>query len=103
MCLGVLLLLDEHVDKDSIRTFPLARYAAEHWVSHARFKDVSTRIKNGMRLLFDTDKPHFAAWLWIPHLAESMGHHELAQKLLVYCVAEVNTLVYYTLAPSTHT
>ena len=41
--------------------FPLAVYAAEHWVRHAQFEDVASRI-NGMEDLFDLDKPYFAAW-----------------------------------------
>ena len=64
-CLGTLLRLDDRVDRDSIENFPLARYAAQYWPAHARMKDVSSRIKEGMERLFDADKPHFAAWLWI--------------------------------------
>ena len=64
-CLGVLLRLDDRVDLDSIEDFPLARYAAQYWPTHARVKDVSSRIKDGMERLFDADKPHFATWLWI--------------------------------------
>ena len=64
-CLGVLLRLDNQVDLDSIGNFPLARYAAQYWVTHARFEEVSSRIKDGMECLFDADKPHFATWLWI--------------------------------------
>ena len=64
-CLGVLLRLDDRVDDDNIESFPLARYAAEHWPTHARVENVSSRIKEGMECLFDTDKPHFATWLWI--------------------------------------
>ena len=34
-CLGVLLRLGELVDEDNVKgKFPLARYAAEHWVEH---------------------------------------------------------------------
>jgi hypothetical protein len=64
-CLGVLLRLDDHVDRDNIKNFPLAKYAAEHWTEHARFGGVASRIKDGMECLFDADRPHFAAWLWI--------------------------------------
>jgi hypothetical protein len=64
-CLGVLLRLDDHVDRDNIKSFPLAEYAAEHWTEHARFGGVASRIKDGMECLFDADRPHFAAWLWI--------------------------------------
>ena len=64
-CLWVLLRLDDRVDRDKIKNFPLAEYAAQHWVGHARFKGVSSHIKDGMGCLFDADKPHFSAWLWI--------------------------------------
>ena len=64
-CLGVLLQLDDRVDRDKIKSFPLAEYAARHWVKHARFKCVSSHIQDGMGCLFDADKPHLSAWLWI--------------------------------------
>ena len=64
-CLGVLLQLDDRIDHDSIKSFPLARYAAQYWPTHARIENVSSGIKDGMKCLFDADKPHFAAWLWI--------------------------------------
>jgi len=64
-CLGVLLRLDNRINRDNIKDFPLARYAAEHWVDHARFENVASLIKREMECLFDPDKPHFAAWLWI--------------------------------------
>jgi ankyrin repeat protein len=64
-CLGVLLRLDDRVDRDNIENFPLARYAARYWDTHARFENASSRIKDGLECLFDADKPHFATWLWI--------------------------------------
>ena len=64
-CLGVLLRLDDCVDRDNIKSFPLARYAAQYWPTHGRVETVSSRIKEGMVCLFDADKPHFATWLWI--------------------------------------
>ena len=64
-CLGVLLRLDNHVDRDSIKSFPLAQYAARYWPTHARVENVSSRIKDGMVCLFDADRPHFRTWLWI--------------------------------------
>ncbi|KAI9438060.1 hypothetical protein H4582DRAFT_232779 [Lactarius indigo] len=59
-CLGTLLRLDEHADAEE---FPLVEYAARHWVDHAQFEKVSTRVQDGMDDLFDSSKPHFAAWL----------------------------------------
>jgi ankyrin repeat protein len=71
-CLGVLLRLDDRVDRNSIKSFPLARYAAQYWPTHAREENVSSQIKDGMDHLFDADKPHFATWLWI---YDEWGHH----------------------------
>ena len=64
-CLGVLLQLDDRIDSGSMKSFPLARYAAQYWTRHALIENVSSRIKDGMECLFDADKPHFATWLWI--------------------------------------
>ncbi|KAH9973635.1 hypothetical protein BJV74DRAFT_889043 [Russula compacta] len=63
-CIGVLLRLDDGVDKTGVgQRFPLASYAARYWTSHGQFKDVSIRLRKGMEYLFDMDEPHFAAWL----------------------------------------
>ncbi|KAH9060233.1 hypothetical protein EDB87DRAFT_621040 [Lactarius vividus] len=59
-CLGTLLRLDEHSDA---KGFPLVKYAARHWMDHAQFEKVSTRVRDGMDDLFDSSKPYFAAWL----------------------------------------
>ena len=64
-CLGALLQLDDQIDSGNIKEFPLARYAAQYWVTHARFENASSRVKDGMERLFDANKPHFATWLWI--------------------------------------
>ena len=65
-CMGILLRLDEPAEDGSAKnSSPLALYAAEHWVSHAQFKDVSTRLRKEMDCLFDPDKPHFVLWLWL--------------------------------------
>jgi hypothetical protein len=64
-CLGILLHLDKNVTKDSLKKFPLAKYAAEQWVKHARFDSVSQSAEEGMKQLFDPRKPHLAVWVWI--------------------------------------
>src|SRR5216684_510015 len=64
-CLTVLLQLDEDVDKERLETFPLAFYAAEHWVDHAKYEDVVSQIQDLMGQLFDPSKPYLAAWTWI--------------------------------------
>ena len=64
-CLGVLLQLDDRIDRVGMKNFPLAQYAAQYWATHARIENLSWEIKDGMECLFDEDKPHFATWLWI--------------------------------------
>ena len=117
-CIGVLLRLDDRVDEDSSRTrFPLAGYAAEHWVKHAQFENVSSRIRKGMENLFNPDRPHFAAWRMLHEIdtrpsstsafhlfgrivgdwsatplyyAALCGFHDLAQHLIVNHPQHVN-------------
>ena len=63
-CLSVLLRLDKSVKRSDVGDmFPLARYAAEHWVAHAQDEKVSSCVRKAMEYLFDADKPYFAAWL----------------------------------------
>jgi ankyrin repeat protein len=65
-CLGVVLGLGDRIDRDKIKNgFPLALYAGQYWTTHAQFETVSSRIKDGMKRLFDADQPHFAIWLWL--------------------------------------
>ena len=64
-CLSVLSQLDYSMDQAEIQTFRMAEYAARHWAEHARFEDVSSYIGDGVDLLFDKDKPHFAIWVWV--------------------------------------
>ena len=47
-CLGTLLRLGDHVRYNIKDSFPLARYAAEHWMKHAQFEDVSSQLRKGM-------------------------------------------------------
>ena len=63
--LSVLLQLDDRIDKDSIRNFPLSGYAAQHWVDHGQFGNVSSTIQVAMERLFNPDQPYFSAWVWI--------------------------------------
>jgi hypothetical protein len=62
-CPGVLLQIQDDVEGCTPEDHPLARYAAEHWTTHAQFGEVSSRLHKGMKYLFDTNKPHFKAWL----------------------------------------
>ena len=63
--LSVLLQLNDKIDQNTIANFPLAPYATQHLVDHAQFRNVSSHIVEGMKLLFDPTKPHFAAWVWL--------------------------------------
>ncbi len=45
--------------------FPLAEYAAEHWMDHARFEDVSSHVQDDLNRLFDPRKHHLSVWVWI--------------------------------------
>src|SRR6266404_566987 len=64
-CLGVLLSFDGQVDKSVVENRPLSLYAAQHWVSHAKFEGVSSGVQDLMERLFDKDKPYLATWVWI--------------------------------------
>ena len=70
-CLATLLQLDEHAGKSGAKLSPLAKYAAHHWVDHAQFEKVSSRVREGMDDLFDGSKPHFAAWLQVHDIDEA--------------------------------
>jgi hypothetical protein len=108
-CLATLLRLDERAD--SAEGSPLIEYAVQHWVDHARFEKVSLRMRDGIDDLFDTTKPHFAAWLqvhdmdeyWDPFLIDSehgggsslyyaalSGIYDLAERLIMKHPEQVN-------------
>jgi hypothetical protein len=70
-CLAVLLELDEKVVKNRLDTFPLALYAAQNWVRHARYEDVASRMQGYMEDLFNPKKPHLAAWILLHDVARS--------------------------------
>jgi ankyrin repeat protein len=112
-CLGILLHLEENVTSDSLKTFPLAEYAAGLWVSHARLANMSADLQDGMKHLFDPRKRHFAVWVWIfdsaviwhrsersirpsqpqgscLHYAAFLGLHNLITFLVVECRQDVN-------------
>ena len=64
-CLGVLLHLDKGIPQGSLTDFPLAKYAAGHWMDHARFGDASSHVQDGMKRLFDPRNHHLSVWTWI--------------------------------------
>ena len=63
-CLSVLLRSDvRYIQSDVRDSFPLAGYAAEHWVAHAQDEKVSSCVRKAMEYLFDVNEPYFVAWL----------------------------------------
>ena len=63
-CMGILLHADDHAEQNDVgKSSPLAKYAAEHWVTHAQFQKVSSLLRQTMGYIFDPDKPYFMAWL----------------------------------------
>ena len=111
-CLGVLLHLDRRITKDDLEQFPLAKYAAEYRVGHARFQGVSPKIHDEMKRLFDPNNHHLSVWVWIYdpqlgtgdpssacplqaksiplHYAAWCGLHDIAQFLIVERSQNVN-------------
>jgi ankyrin repeat protein len=69
-CLVTLLQLDEHIDKNGLKNYPLCFYAAQYWFKHTRFGDVSPSFYDSMGQLFDSSKPHFSAWIWIHDVSQ---------------------------------
>ena len=69
-CLATLLRLDDHAGDSDTKVSPLVKYAAKHWVDHAQFEKVSSNVRDGMDDLFDSSKPHFAAWLKVHDIDE---------------------------------
>ena len=119
-CLGTLLRLGKHAGKNGSKGFPLAKYAAQHWVEHAHFEDVSLRVRDGMDDLFDNSKPHFSAWLRTHDVDEQWdgfaswdrerlgsplyyaafcGFYDLAERLITKDPKQVNLAGGYVLAP----
>ena len=102
-CLG--FLLRDPVDESDTATCPspLAHYAAEHWVAHAKVENVASYIRHGTESLFDSDRPYFSAWIkvhdagdggWPPDLKNKIrpeasplyhaahhGFHEIVERL----------------------
>ncbi|KAF8264625.1 hypothetical protein EI94DRAFT_1738001 [Lactarius quietus] len=119
-CLSTLLQLDDHAGDSCSDEFPLVKYAAEHWVEHAQFENVSSRVEDGMDDLFDTSEPHFSAWLRVHDMDERWdlfsngerddvrsplyyaafcGFYDLAGRLIVKHPEQVNARSGYNLAP----
>ena len=73
VCLTVLLHLDDRIDEKRLGTFPLAPYAGQHWIGHAKFGNIASELGDAMECLFDPKKPHLAVWIWIYDVDDSYG------------------------------
>jgi ankyrin repeat protein len=116
-CLALLIQLDEHVTRNSIEKFPLARYAGQYWAEHAEFGDVSSHTEDLMKRLFDPKNSHFKNWVWIYdtisdrfmimrsespshpelvplHYAARHGFDQVAEWLITACSQDVNVSHY---------
>jgi ankyrin repeat protein len=93
-CLTMLLHLDENADRKRLETFPLAFYAAQHWVDHAKYDHVASRIQDGIEQLFHPRKPHLAAWTWM-HDVDSNTVQETIDDLEERPTRPEGTALYY--------
>jgi ankyrin repeat protein len=81
-CLGV-LLRGPFNESDAVPApSPLAQYAAEHWVAHAKVENVAPHIRNGMESLFDPERPYyFSAWIKLHNTGEAEWSPDLENKI----------------------
>ena len=118
-CLATLLRRDEQARNSDAKVSPLLNYAAEHWVDHAQFENVSSRVRDAMDDLFDNSKPHFAAWIRVHdcdkewhffspgrdsvgsplYYAAFCGLYDLAERLIARHPEQVNARGGYNLFP----
>src|SRR5216683_1265671 len=104
--LSILLHIGDGVDENSIEKFPFAQYAAQHWVDHARFENVSSSLQDAMECLFDIEEPSFATWIWIydvdypfrPHMFEPDPPHPEAGPLYYAALCGLRCLVEHLIA-----
>jgi hypothetical protein len=90
-CLGTLLRLYEHAGNSGDKVFPLVSYAAQHWVDHAQFENVLSRIQDGIYDLFDSSKPHFVAWCRVHDMDEDWPGFTLWPR----CLGQGGSPLYY--------
>ena len=90
-CLSVMLRWDYNINRESIRHFPLAEYAARYFGEHVEFEDVLSHIRGGVDDL-DGDKSHFAAWLWMREGRYSSMHPPQARAVPLYYVTQFGYL-----------
>ena len=79
-CLGILLHLKPTITRHSLMKFPLAEYAAQHWIDHARFGGVSQTMEEGIKQLFDPRKTRLTIWTWIYDPIQPRAHCERRER-----------------------
>jgi hypothetical protein len=57
--------MDITITKDNLQNYPLVKYAARHWVEHARFENILEFMEDGMKELFDPRRRCLEIWVWI--------------------------------------
>ena len=112
-CLGTLLHLDESITKTGVEKYPRAEYAAEHWIGHLQFEEVSGNMQDRMKCLFNPNNCYLSIWIWIYntynrrlhpqpeytsqdsatplHYAAICGIHDVIDFLVVECLQDVDT------------
>ncbi|KAH9958459.1 hypothetical protein BC827DRAFT_1269518 [Russula dissimulans] len=58
-------IFDDNINKDKLKNYHLASYAAQHWINHVQFENISSEIHDGLDSLFNRARPHFSTWIWI--------------------------------------
>ena len=96
-CLNVLLQLDKGIDKNGLSVFPLAFYAAQHWFEHAKYEDVASRVQDDMQQLFNPNKPHLAAWVWL-HDVDRNSDQQSIDRLTDHPSRPEETALYYAVS-----
>jgi hypothetical protein len=87
-CVTALVQLDNQSDQGRLRALPLAPYAIQNWMVHARYEDVELRIQDSLIYLFNAEKPHFRPWFM--RSATLRAHRQLyvPEKVTpLYCAA----------------
>ncbi|ETW83638.1 hypothetical protein HETIRDRAFT_471894 [Heterobasidion irregulare TC 32-1] len=85
-CLAYLLQFDtpEILKEDTLDNFPLAQYAAEHWISHAKFGTSDSNSDPLQALIYafftaDNDAP-FISWVRLYDLDEPWSEHDFERE-----------------------
>ena len=97
-CMSVFLRSDDHIEPDAVKTrSQLAGYAVRHWVTHARFENVSSYLRKAMEYLFDLDKPYFSAWRDLHDIDISTTDGSTFHQFTVYSKSNAVPLYYAAL------